>query len=331
MTKKKKIWLCSATLIILLGLVIFGSVMTVLKWDFKKLSTVKYEDNEYEITESYHGISVNTNTSEIIFVPSEDGGTAVSCHEQTRLTHTVEVSEGILTVTLNDTRKWYNYLGIGFENPKIVISMPSDNYGTLSVKSSTGDVYVAKDFTFESIDVKVSTGNVTCLSSARGDVSIKSSTGDISVENITADSVILSASTGRVTVSGVSCEGNLDVTVSTGKTYLTDVSCEKLKSNGDTGDISLSRTVAKAALSVTRSTGSVSFDGADAPQIYVKTDTGNVNGRLLTDKVYIVHTDTGRVDVPKTILGGRCEITTDTGNIIITVGPNPVPTPDVAD
>ena len=30
-------------------------------------------------------------------------------------------------------------------------------------------------------------------------------------------------------------------------------------------------------------------------------------------------TDTGRVDVPKTVEGGRCEITTDTGDIKITV------------
>ena len=38
-------------------------------------------------------------------------------------------------------------------------------------------------------------------------------------------------------------------------------------------------------------------------------------GMLTCDKVFIVKTDTGHVNVPKTIVGGRCEITTDTGDV----------------
>lgn len=61
------------------------------------------------------------------------------------------------------------------------------------------------------------------------------------------------------------------------------------------------------------------FNHCDAETIYVNTDTGSVTGTLLTDKVFIIETDTGSVDVPKSITGGRCEITTDTGNIRITI------------
>ena len=61
------------------------------------------------------------------------------------------------------------------------------------------------------------------------------------------------------------------------------------------------------------------FNNCDAETIYVNTDTGSVTGTLLTDKVFIIETDTGSVDVPKSITGGRCEITTDTGNIRITI------------
>ena len=49
------------------------------------------------------------------------------------------------------------------------------------------------------------------------------------------------------------------------------------------------------------------------------TDTGDVKGSLLSEKIFIPTTDTGDVDVPKTVTGGRCEITTDTGDIKITV------------
>ena len=61
------------------------------------------------------------------------------------------------------------------------------------------------------------------------------------------------------------------------------------------------------------------FNHCDAETICVNTDTGSVTGTLLTDKVFIIETDTGSVNVPKSITGGRCEITTDTGNIRITI------------
>ena len=61
------------------------------------------------------------------------------------------------------------------------------------------------------------------------------------------------------------------------------------------------------------------FKNSDANDIFVETDTGHVTGTLLTDKVFITQTDTGDVDIPKTVDGGRCEIITDTGDIKINI------------
>ena len=55
----------------------------------------------------------------------------------------------------------------------------------------------------------------------------------------------------------------------------------------------------------------------DAAEIFVETDTGDVKGSLLSEKVFIPKSDTGDIKVPKTVTGGRCEITTDTGDIKI--------------
>ena len=53
--------------------------------------------------------------------------------------------------------------------------------------------------------------------------------------------------------------------------------------------------------------------------MFVETDTGDVTGSLLSDKVFITKSDTGSIDVPKTVTGGKCEITTDTGDIKIEI------------
>ena len=61
------------------------------------------------------------------------------------------------------------------------------------------------------------------------------------------------------------------------------------------------------------------FKNCDAAELFVESDTGDVKGSLLTDKVFITESDTGRVNVPKTVTGGKCEIITNTGDIEIVI------------
>lgn len=319
MSKNTKIWLIIAASLLLLGCIIFGGVMSMLKWDFIKLSTNKYEINNYEINENFRSILVDTNTADVKFIPSEDSQCSVECYEHNNLRHSVAVKDGTLVIEIVDTRKWYEHIGINFGAPKISVYIPQGKYDTLSVKSDTGDVEISKVFSFESINVSASTSDVTNYASVSGSVKIKTSTGNILVENISAGSLDLSVSTGRVCVSGVTCEGDVSVKVSTGKANLTDTRCKSVISSGDTGDIFLKNVIAWEKFSIERSTGDVKFDGSDAAEIFVETDTGDVTGSLLADKVFIARTDTGDIDVPNSITGGRCEITTDTGDIKITI------------
>lgn len=317
--KKTKIWLMIAALLILIGCVIFGGVMTVLNWDFNKLSTVKYETNNYEINEEYKSISIATDTADIVFVPCESANTSVVCHEQRNLKHSVTIKEDILVIEVIDTRKWYEYIGIALGNQKITVYLPKAQYDMLSIKESTGDIEIPKEFNFNSIDILTSTGDVKVYASAYGDIKIKTSTGNISAKNISADALDLSVSTGKINISDVISEGDIKINVSTGKAYMTNIKCKSVISSGNTGNISLKNVIATELFSIKRSTGNITFDKCDAAEISAQTDTGNVKGSLLSDKVFIVKSDTGKINVPKTITGGRCEITTDTGDIKIEI------------
>ena len=319
MRTRTKVWLIIASSLVLIGCIIFGGVMTMLKWDFTKLSTGKYETNDYEIAEKLNNISIVTDTADILFVPSENSKASVVCHELKNAKHLVKVQNGKLVIEIVDTRKWYEHIGINFGTPKITVYIPQGEYGALFVKSSTGNVEIPKDFKFESIDISESTGNVTNYASALEKIIIKTSTGNIRVENVSAGTLDLSVSTGGITVSNVTCEGDVTVGVSTGKTHLTDIVCKSVLSNGSTGDITLNNVIAAEKISIKRSTGDVKLDRSDAAELFVETDTGDVTGTLLSDKVFVVETDTGSVDVPKTITGGKCEIITSTGDINISV------------
>ncbi|MBQ4067694.1 MAG: DUF4097 family beta strand repeat protein [Lachnospiraceae bacterium] len=300
MRKVTKVWLGVATSFVIIGLIIFVIVMSVCKWDFDKINTRKYETNIYEIDEEFSSISMDMDIADIKFVLSENEKCKVECYEEEKSKHSVNVEEDKLIIEVNNNRAWYDYIGINIGSPKVTVYLPKSEYMELSIKESTGDVEIQAGFMFEN-------------------VSISSSTGSICVEEAMVGNLELSTSTGGITASNVSCEGDASFKVSTGKTKLNNFECKNLTSRGNTGNIYLNNVIASETISIKRDTGNVRFDASDANEIFVETDTGDVEGNLLTDKSFITDTDLGKVDVPKTTNGGKCEIITDTGDIRITV------------
>lgn len=280
MSKGAKVWLIIAGTLVLIGCMIFGGVMMRLNWNFLRLSTNRHVTNEYKITQEYKSVSVATDTADILFAPSETAETTVVCHEREGELHSVMVREGILEITLDDTRKWYEHIGISFGSTKITVYLPQKEFESIAVKTTTGD---------------------------------------IQLEDLSANALELNVSTGKIEATDIACKGDLQVAVSTGDAILKNITCQNLISRGNTGKLSLNRVIAKGRFDLERSTGDLYFDGCDAAEIFSVTDTGDVRGTLLTDKVFMAQSDTGRIEVPKSVNGGRCEITTDTGDIKISV------------
>lgn len=318
MDKKTIVWLIFAAFLVIAGCVIFLGAMRVLNWDFTKLSA-QYETNRHEISDDFQNITIRSDTASITFLPSSDGKCTVECYEKMNLKHRVSVDNGTLIIEVEDTREWYEYIGIHFASPKITVYLPQSQYASLFIKESTGSIEIPKNLTFTNVDISVSTGNVNFSASASELIKIKTTTGRIRLENVSAGALNLSASTGEITLSHVNCQGDTTLHVTTGKTTLTDVTCVNLSSTGSTGDLSLTDVVAMERFSIERSTGDIRFNDCDAAEIYAEASTGDITGSLLTEKVFIVHSDTGSIHVPKTVTGGKCELTTDTGDIKISI------------
>lgn len=311
-----KIMLMIAAICIGLGAVFFVLLMSVNGWDFSKLGG-KYQEKTYEITQDFHSISIDTKTADIHFVLSENEQCKVVCFEKEKTLHNVEVENGVLSVALNDQRKWYDYIEISTKSAKITVSLPKTQYQSLIVKGGTGIIELPKNLQFESADLKMSTGDVYCAATILKTLKITTSTGDIIVENDSVGAAELSVSTGDVRISSLNCQGDLSISVSTGKTILNDVQCKNLISSGSTGDMRLTNVIALEKFSIERSTGDVLFDGCDAGEIEIETSTGDVKGTLLSEKIVFANAATGKVLVPEWISGGKCKITTSTGDIIL--------------
>ena len=317
MSKSKQIWLTVASCIIVIGILFFLIVMTILEWDFSKLSTVSYEKNDYTISESYRDISIVASNADVEFIQNKNIATTIICYEETGARHSVHVNEGRLEVLQENEKKWYEKINIHFGNPKITVILPNA-CGQVSVKTGTGDVILPDDFTFDRIDVSVSTGSVRCGADTLEETKIRTSTGRIHLFDSHCGKLSLRTTTGNISVEKTYCEDDAYFEVSTGKTYVYDFYSRHLTSKGDTGDIHLIK-VTPLKLSVVRSTGDVLLEECDASEIFVETDTGDVEGTILSEKIFETTSDTGKIEVSKTASGGLCKIATDTGDIKIFV------------
>lgn len=300
MKKATKLWLIIASFLAIAGLLLFTAVMWQYQWDFTKLNTRRYETNTHKVDGNFSNLSVDTDTANIVFLLAEDGKCKVECYEESTVKHSVTIEQDTLCIKVTDAKRWYDYIGIGFQSPKVTVYLPETAYTCLLVDESTGSVTVPRELTFEKMDISTHTGDVSCLATVSGPAKIKTGTGDVLVQNTSLGALDLWTSTGEITVCDVTCKETAALRVST-------------------GDILLKNTVVTKMLSIQADTGDIRFDGADAAAIKVETDTGNVTGSLLTEKVFLTHTDTGKVKVPPTVTGGTCDIRTDTGNIILAI------------
>lgn len=314
-----KVWLIIAAALVILGALVFTVIMSINHWDFYKLSTTSYITGTHSITEDFTELSLEVDSAKINFIPSEDELCEVVCFEDENTPHSVTVEDGCLTIRVNDQRKWYHHIGIFNGTSKITVTLPRGVYQSLKIDSSTGNIHIPGDFSFQRIDIAGSTGDVKCSASASESLKIRVSTGNIRVENLSTGTLDLSVSTGHVDANSISCSGAVNIKTSTGKTSLKDLSCGSLTSTGSTGDLTLENVIAEQTISIKRNTGDVQFIKCDAAQITVTTSTGDVTGTLLSDKVFITKTATGRVTVPSTTSGGQCKVTTNTGDIKLTI------------
>lgn len=324
--------------LIVAGIAILGAAMSMSGFSFENMSTDSYEEVTIPIEGDFMHIVIATDVHGIELYPAEDGISKVVGDESVALKIRVECEGGYLTVKTEDTRKWYDFIGISFGKPSLRIYLTETELVSLTAASDTGHINVPESFSFTGASAATDTGAIVFRASVSGELALASDTGSISVSkqklekldcetstgNITIESVEAvnsvraKASTGRVELHGIKCN-DIDVETSTGNIVLKNIVAEnEVNVEASTGRVTLTSCVS-SSLKVETSTGNVDLNASDAESIEIETDTGKVEGSLLTPKIFDTESDTGKVRVPQSAAGGICKIRTNTGNIIITI------------
>ncbi|MBQ3047034.1 MAG: DUF4097 family beta strand repeat protein [Clostridia bacterium] len=337
MKKSKLIAIIVGLILVISGAVVAVVGLASMGFNFKSLALGKTVDSSYELTEDFSKINVETNTSDVHFIFT-DGASKVEVKELEKQTHNVSVSDGVLNITHEDQREWYDHITLFTPNVYINVYLNKTEFENLAVETDTGDVNIEKAFSFSSVTVKTDTGDVAVLSGVKETLSISVDTGEVIASGITAKNATIDTHTGDVRISSFTLEEQLKITGTTGDVYADSVNANSVSIETDTGDITLSALSVVENMSVKATTGEVTLKdciaknigietdtgdvelyGCDAESLNIKTSTGDVEGVLLTEKTFITDTSTGEVEVPRGTSGGRCEITTSTGDIEISI------------
>ena len=300
MKTTKRIML-AALLLVILGA---GMIVTALargNFDWKEMTTMSFVTKTYEVTDAFSGIAVKDIESCVRLVPSADGRCRVSCPEEEdgSVNYTVSVTDGVLNVQCHDERRWYQHIGIFFDVPEVEIWLPEEEYQQLAVSTVSGRIEVAEGLRFEEVSLESVSGSVHMHAQAEKALKAESKSGRVTIENASPEQLNAKTSSGRIELAHIRC-GGASARSTAGRIELTDVIAEK-------------------DLFVKNTSGSVNLDGCDAGGISIETTSGAVKGTLLTDKIFMASSSSGRVEIPRSNLGGDCEITTTSGSIRIEI------------
>ena len=257
MSKRTKGWLLTATALLLIGSMLFVGVMTVLKWNFRKLSADQYETNTHTVTEKFSHISVDVKTADVVLALSADDTVSVVCHERADIKHAVAVEGDTLVVQASEELKWYRDLGIHIDKAKITVYLPAGAYGELKIHATTGDVTVPKDFSFASADVKVTTGDVKLSGVTCRNLIANGTTGDIKLRQvIAAETFSIKCTTGDVSFDA--CDAaSLSVKTTTGNITGTLLTSKVFDAHATTGRVKVPQTTEGGSCKLRATTGSI--------------------------------------------------------------------------
>ena len=310
-----------AVVLIVAGAVIVGgSLLTGNSFlDLFSSRAGKMETNTYPVSDPFTSVSVTDTVSDIRFEQSKAGECRVECVEDSKLKHVVTVENGVLTVLQKDERRWSDHIGMFTEPTSVTIYMPGGEYDSLNVKTDTGDVDVPADFSFGTLRIESDTADIACLAGASESAEFATDTGDIRIGHTLLENLKMKTDTGRITIESVSLSGGIQISSRTGSVGLTDITCSGADITTTTGRVTLTRCLISGKLDIETDTGDVLLDAADADEIEIDTDTGDVTGTLLSEKIFFVESNTGKIEVPRSMTGGPCEIETSTGDVKISV------------
>lgn len=262
-----KICLWTGGLLLAAGAVLFVCGMAAKNWDFDKLATVRYEQQEYVAQSDVTDVVLNFDVSGIRIVQDKNTQKMTCSYPVAKdlvngksAQVTTSEEDGVLTVT--EKKLGFSLFRWDTDTPTLVLTVP-ENTASLSVSTGVGDIELDGLTAEESIFLKTDVGKIVCKNVTAEKIELHSGVGDITAENCSAN--------GTLTIDGDVCN-----------VQMKDLDGGKISVNTNLGDISLLGSLSAAQAEMTADTGSIDLSKGttDAQSLALSTALGDISAFL---------------------------------------------------
>lgn len=241
------------------GMALALAILPAFGFEFGFLDAFRLRSTSYTIGESFENIEVLGGKCDVSISAAYDDRCQVYIRDRKNTVRTARVEDGTLVVSVQAPERWYEALDIfGDADRSVSISLPEKEYGALTVRTDSGDVYVTDDMGFGSVGLETSGGEVYMSDAEAQSLSVSSDSGNLSMDTVTA-------------------AGTMTVTSGSGNIWMWDCDGAELRIESGSGDVSGSFLRPKNFVTSTRS-GSIDVPMPDraAGLCAVTTDSGDI-------------------------------------------------------
>lgn len=310
-TKKAVI---AASIMIVVGIIIVISAFAVngFRWPNVTVNLahmtsepVNYIKKTVDIKDKFSSIEVKSASDVDVAVKKASGDTSyVEYYDCENLTHHVDVSDGVLRITADDSRNVAFNVSIGLYTgawPSVTVYLAGTEYDDLKIVTSSGDIDMEYYLLVGNIDIEASSGDVTVNGSNSDSLTIATRSGDIKIDSASSKDTRISANSGDVSLGDVVTD-NVDLKTSSGNITSGSIKAKRINGRASSGDVMIR--------------------DCDASEINIMTNSGDVSIGIGSEMKYeyTTKTSSGDVNVPDSVKGadGKCNIETSSGDIDVT-------------
>ncbi len=355
MNKAKKITIIAACSLIGLGVILAGAAVAVNGTQLFHRPDASL--NTISIEKDFENIDIDSVECDVQFVKSENDECKIESIDEKSIVTEAEVRDNTLYIHRVDKRKWYEGIGVyfGYQTPRITVFLPESEYEKLSILSASGDTRINSDFSFESANVRSSSGDIEFLADVLKNAEIKSTSGEISV-NTEAESLTIASTSGNISAEGkantvtvsstsgdvwcyrINAEGEFNAKTTSGDVMVRDskaaeayiqstsgdvsiekISADKLSFKTTSGDIELEEVYAENMLSASAVSGDIELIHGDSMDISFETTSGDIEAIIQTGKNFSYKTSSGTIRLPEDSGDGKCHVKTVSGDAEIKI------------
>lgn len=310
-TKKAVI---AASIMIVAGIIIVISAFAVngFRWPNVTVNLahmtsepVNYIKKTVDIKDKFSSIEVKSASDVDVAVKKASGDTSyVEYYDCENLTHHVDVSDGVLRITADDSRNVAFNVSIGLYTgawPSVTVYLAGTEYDDLKIMTSSGDIDMEYYLLVGNIDIEASSGDVTVNGSNSDSLTIATRSGNIKIDSASSKDTRISANSGDVSLGDVVTD-NVDLKTSSGNITSGSIKAKRINGRASSGDVMIR--------------------DCDASEINIMTNSGDVSIGIGSEMKYeyTTKTSSGDVNVPDSVKGadGKCNIETSSGDIDVT-------------